>query len=346
MIRMNKIQKRTEEIRQFIQKNVEEHPRNITSVVSIEFDISRQASHKHVKALVSDGHLLAHGNTRNRTYEAKPIVDFSIELPLVGLEEDKIWREHVRPLMNDLPSNVLNICHYGFTKMVNNAIDHSDGSLISILVRRTFNTITLDVEDDGVGIFSKIQKDFHLDDPLHAILELSKGKLTSDPSRHTGEGIFFTSRMFDRFYILSGYLVFVHDEKTADFLVDDHEEEYFTGTVIRMIVNPNVNRTTQEVFDLYTTADDFGFSKTHVPVSLAIYGEEKLISRSQAKRLLVRFEKFKEIILDFANVESIGQAFADEIFRVFQSQHPKIHLTPYRANDQVQKMIAHVTGGK
>jgi len=63
--------------------------------------------------------------------------------------------------------------------------------------------------------------------------------------------------------------------------------------------------------------NDFGFSKTHIPVFLAAYGEDNLISRSQAKRLLVRFERFKEIILDFENVESIGQAFADEIFRVF-----------------------------
>jgi len=33
---------------------------------------------------------------------------------------------------------------------------------------------------------------------------LAKGKLTTDPKRHSGEGIFFSSRMFDEFDILSG----------------------------------------------------------------------------------------------------------------------------------------------
>lgn len=47
-----------------------------------------------------------------------------------------------------------------------------------------------------------------LDLPSHAILELSKGKFTSDPARHSGEGIFFTSRMCDKFEILSKGLFF------------------------------------------------------------------------------------------------------------------------------------------
>jgi hypothetical protein len=55
------------------------------------------------------------------------------------------------------------------------------------------------VRNDGICIFNKTAEDFNLDDERHAILELSKGKLTSDPSRHNGEGIFFTSRMFDDF---------------------------------------------------------------------------------------------------------------------------------------------------
>ena len=80
--------------------------------------------------------------------------------------------------------------------------------------------------------------------------------------------------------------------------------------------------------------------KTQVPVFLAIYGNENLISRSQAKRLLVRFEKFKTIILDFEGVDMIGQAFADEIFRVFQNTHPTIDIRPINTNEQVEKMIS------
>ena len=50
-------------------------------------------------------------------------------------------------------------------------------------------------------------------------------------------------------------------------------------------------------------------------------------------------EKFREIILDFKDVEEIGQAFADEIFRVFQNEHPNINLHPINTNEQIAKMI-------
>jgi hypothetical protein len=329
--------RKTEKIRQFILENVEDHPANITMVVAERFGVSRQAAHKHVSHLLDDGLLLSTGTTRNRKYIPKPLVDFSIELPLQGMEEDKIWRQYIRPLLENLTPNVLNICQYGFTEMVNNAIDHSDGTKLMILVSRTYKLIEIDIIDDGIGIFNKIQKAFNLDDSLHAILELSKGKLTSDPNRHTGEGIFFTSRVFDRFFILSGYLSFAHLEKN-DILIEN-KKDFRQGTAIMMEINAMTNRTTQQVFDAYTSKDDYGFSKTIVPVFLTTYGDENLISRSQAKRLLTRFEKFKEIILDFSKVDSIGQAFADEIFRVFHNQNPNINITYINANDDVKKMI-------
>jgi anti-sigma regulatory factor (Ser/Thr protein kinase) len=338
---MNKLQQKTKEIRQFIFENVEEHPSDITTVVSTKFGISRQASHRHIQKLVSEGLIIASGNTRNRTYEVKPLVDFSVELLLPGLEEDKVWREHIRPLMNGVPRNVFDICHYGFTEIVNNAIDHSEGTILSVSLERTYRKITLSIMDNGVGIFNKIQKELNLDDPLHAILELSKGKLTTDPARHSGEGIFFTSRMFDKFTVFSGKLFFSYQGE-IDWLLEDNQE-FSKGTGVILEISVSSKRTAQQVFDRFTTTGDYGFSKTHVPVFLAAYGDENLISRSQAKRLLTRFERFKEIILDFTDVSTIGQAFADEIFRVFQTQNPDIHLVPINMTEQVQKMIAHVT---
>ena len=55
------------------------------------------------------------------------------------------------------------------------------------------------VSDDGRGVFDKLQETFDLNDPQQAMLELSKGKLTSEPARHTGRGLFFTSRLADVF---------------------------------------------------------------------------------------------------------------------------------------------------
>jgi anti-sigma regulatory factor (Ser/Thr protein kinase) len=65
--------------------------------------------------------------------------------------------------------------------------------------------------DHGIGIFNKIKNMLGLLDERHAVLELTKGKLTTDPRGHTGEGIFFTSRMFDTFYILSGEVFLSHN---------------------------------------------------------------------------------------------------------------------------------------
>ena len=91
--------------------------------------------------------------------------------------------------------------------------------------------------------------------------------------------------------------------------------------------------------DRFSSGDDYGFNKTVVPVNLAQCGNEALISRSQAKRLLARVELFKTVLFDFRGVKEIGQAFADEIFRVFANHHPEIELLPLHANAEVVQMI-------
>ena len=40
--------------------------------------------------------------------------------------------------------------------------------------------------------------------------------------------------------------------------------------------------------------------------------EDFLVARSQAKRLLERFDRFEEVVLDFDGVRQVGQGFADE----------------------------------
>jgi hypothetical protein len=48
---------------------------------------------------------------------------------------------------------------------------------------------------------------------------------------------------------------------------------------------------------------------------------------------------FKEVTLDFKDVKSIGQAFADEIFRVFPNMNPDTAITAQNTNTEVQYMI-------
>ena len=257
------------------------------------------------------------------------------------MDEDRVWREKIHPILPQIKEDILDICQYGFTEMLNNVIDHSQSKYVEITVEYNSLKIVFYIIDNGIGIFNKIQKDFNLESPKHAILELAKGKLTSDPTRHTGEGIFFTSRIFDIFFIQSESLSFF-GHNNSDFIFENLQEKTEKGTGVYMQINLNSSLNIKDVFDEYTAdKNDYGFSKTIVPVKLLQEGEA-LVSRSQAKRLIVRFEKFKKVVLDFDGVKFIGQAFADEIFRVFQNQYPNLLLVYINANDDVEKMIKHV----
>ena len=327
-------------IRRFILEHVEKSSPDVAKATAQKFGISRQAVNKHLRRLLEEGALKRSGNTRARVYSLAPLVewrrDFEIE---PNLAEDLAWTRQVKSVLGDLPANVLDIWQYGFTEMFNNAIEHSGGSTISIHVEATAAAAEMVISDDGYGIFKKIQHALDLLDERHSILELSKGKLTTDPEHHTGEGIFFSSRMFDRFAILSGGVYFSHSFGDAeDWILQ--RNNISDGTAVLMSLGNRTSRTSKEIFDEFTSSDDYGFTKTVVPVRLAQYGSDQLISRSQAKRVLARVELFKTVLFDFAGVETIGQAFADEIFRVFALQHPDMELAPVNANPDVMRMIA------
>src|SRR3989338_2607764 len=338
----------SEDIRNFILENIEHHPSDISALAGGKFSISRQAIHLHLKNLEKEGVISSEGSTRGKKYFLRVMLERHWTISLgSGLQEDRVWREHIEPLMKqiNIKSSVTDICHYGFTEMVNNVLDHSVAQTFSMSFKATAKNIRMSVSDNGVGIFEKIKQAYKLEDHRHAILELAKGKVTVDPERHTGEGIFFTTRMFDYFAILSGRLFYSRRSKGDDWLIEDKDSDH-RGTYVVMEIDRNSPRTAKEIFDQFASeAHHYGFTKTHVPVKLAIYGHENLISRSQAKRLLARFDKFKEVLLDFDGVKKIGQAFADEIFRVYKNEHPSVEIVWIRANEEVEKMIQRVQDG-
>lgn len=339
---MSTVRARGEEIRKFILVNVQANPNNISRLASDRFSITRQAVNGHLNRLVQEGSLREKGKTRSRTYELAPLVEWSHEYPLntsTAPEEDVVWRNDISAILGPLPENVRDIWAYGFTEMFNNARDHSGGSLVDVSIKKTAIATQMLVADDGVGIFRKIQKAMNLLDERHAVFELSKGKLTTAPDRHSGEGIFFTSRVFDSFDILSGGVFFKHQFGDDEDWLSERKTPA-DGTAVFMSLNNHTARTTKKVFDQYAGgSDNYGFNKTVVPVELAQYGNDKLISRSQAKRVMARVDLFTTVVLDFKDVPTIGQAFADEVFRVFAKEHPGIELLPIRANAEVKQMI-------
>ncbi len=338
---MARVRQRGEEIRHFILEHTEKHPADISNFVSEHFKITRQAVNKHLQRLVREKSLEETGHTRNRVYKLATLVEWQKYYPIsADLAEDVVWSDDVSLVLGQLPENVLDIWHYAFTEIFNNAISHSGGSQVRVRIAKTaVNTIVV-IADNGIGIFKNIQTKLDLLDERHAVLELSKGKLTTDPKHHTGEGIFFTSRMCDNFSIISDEVHFMHTfGNIEDWIFQPEGDTFQNSTSVVMRLDNHTSRTAKKIFDQYTSGDDYGFTKTVVPVRLAQYGNDKLISRSQAKRVLERVDLFKIVLFDFTGVPTIGQAFADEIFRVFHLRHPEIEIHPIHANSEVMRMI-------
>jgi len=334
------IHKRGELVRKFIIEHVYAHPENIIKLTAEQFDCSRQAVHKHMQRLIAEGAITETGNTRSKRYGLAPLVEWQKSYSLPSkISEDQVWREDVAPSLGQMAANVTGIWHYGFTEMFNNAIEHSDAELLTVRCQKTAASTEIGIYDNGVGIFKKIQAAMGLLDERHAVLELTKGKFTTDPAHHSGEGIFFSSRMFDDFAILSGGVHFSHEfDKREDWIVQPGQEA--RGTLVSMRLHSHTARTTKKVFDKFSVGEDYGFTKTVVPVKLTQYGDDNLVSRSQARRLLVRIEKFKIVVFDFAGVAAIGQAFADEVFRVFARHHLEIAITAINTSSEVKRMIS------
>jgi len=234
-----------------------------------------------------------------------------------------------------LPQTAQNILHYALTELVNNVIDHSAAPEVVVEVALEANTVVMMVKDEGVGIFNHIRECLALQSELDALQELSKGKTTTMPDKHTGEGVFFTSKVSSRFEIRSGGLRWVVDNRLDDMAIGMLEPPV-KGTTIHLEVDPAEVRDLTEVFAEYT--EDFQFTKTRTVIKLFAFGTE-FVSRSQAKRLVHGLERFREVVLDFKGVNLVGQGFADEVFRVWAHQHPEVELVPIEMNDAVAFMI-------
>jgi hypothetical protein len=309
--------------------------------------VSRQFAHKQLAALVKRGQLQKIGTTRGAYYiktapgqpkgAAGTTGAIAQKLRTQGLEEDQVMHalETTAAPLKRLSPPAKKIVHYAFCEMLNNAIEHSRAKYAEILLAEAGSTFYFEVIDRGIGIFASIRKKFGLKDDFEALQELLKGKSTTAKEKHSGEGVFFTSKAADRFTIESAKLRLTIDNLENDVFVN--ETPFRKGTKIGFSINRHTKRSLLPIFKAYTD-EEYRFSKTKVTVKLYEHNVEQ-VSRSQARRLLFGLEKFQTIILDFTKVKGIGQAFADEIFRVFAKGHPKISLQPVNASRSVLFMI-------
>lgn len=307
--------------------------------------VTRQAVSPHLRRLLADSKIVKTGSTRAARYfpfeSAAPARTLKRNLAVRGLDESAVYGQIAVGLtLAQLPGSVESIVHYAFTEVLNNAIDHSMSERCTVEVRLDAAKIRFAVRDTGIGAFYSIADKFRLPNEHDAMIELIKGKTTTQPDAHSGEGIFFVSRAADRFLLRSHRLQIEWDNKRGDVFVS--EPRFLKGTLATFEIDRNSRTRLENVFaEFAPEAYDFQFRKTRVLVKLL---RKDYVSRSEAKRLLHNLEKFSEIELDMREVQSVGQGFADEIVRVFATAHPDIVIRFVNGSDAVTAMIKHVSG--
>lgn len=309
---------------------------------------SRQSVNSVIRGMVGSGLLLKGGATAGSFYVLPQNIhlignEVTVKLKREGLEEHKIFNElkEKAPFINDLKENVSSVLFYAFTEMLNNAIEHSRSRYVEIRVRKDEKDITFIIKDFGVGVFRNVMQERKLKSPLEAIQDLLKGKTTTQPHSHTGEGIFFTSKVADVFILESFGNRLRIDNTIKDIFIEELAPQK-KGTKVVFVLSLGSKKHLDDVFNQFVTEPgEVGFDKTEIKVRLYASGTV-YISRSQARRILAGLNKFKTIILDFDRVTTVGQAFADEIFRVFQQKYPDIEVVPINMAESVQFMVDRV----
>jgi len=315
------------------------------------FGVSRQYVSKLLSGLVKDNVLIKIGSTRSAFYTTEEFLQknpkltpnsYTKILANKNLEEHRILNDVERQFLPVLKisENVKSIFEYAFLEMLNNAIEHATSKKIKIFISLNNNVLTFIVDDFGIGAFKNIMQKKNLNSEIEAIQDLLKGKTTTAPKLHSGEGIFFTSKVGDEFILDSYGYQFIANNIIKDIFIKKVKGQK-QGTKVTFRININDRHHLNDIFKKYTNIgedSDYGFDKTEIRVRLYIMGGIH-ISRSQARRVLSGLDKFKVVVMDYDKVPIVGQAFADEIYRVFKDKKPDIEIQDINMNESVKFMV-------
>ena len=322
----------------YLLEKIQQNSPSISKVVADNFGVNQNTVHVYIKELLEQNIIkrVQRGKYELITKE----YEYNLKRSEGALDSDTYaFHACLESHIKDYAENIRQIWTYTFSEMVNNVMDHSCAKNLKIIVEQDYLDTTVLIKDDGVGIFEKIKTYFNLPSVDEAICELFKGKLTTDSVNHSGEGIFFSSKMMDNFFILSSGRIFTNNKYDNSRIIN-MAAETFEGTCVVMTLSNFSHKQSYEVFDLYSNQEG-SFVKTRIPLKNIF--DAAPVSRSQAKRVCNRLERFKEVILDFDGLDWMGQGFAHQLFVVFKQEHPNIEFMPINMNEPVTKMYQHVT---
>jgi anti-sigma regulatory factor (Ser/Thr protein kinase) len=318
-----------------------QHPSDLPQHLMERTGTSRSAAAAALRRLVGMNWLSRDGTPRRPVFRPGLLRQVVRRYPLQALSEDLPWSRDFAPFF-DLPREVNRMTQHAFGELVNNAIDHSEGTTVTVSLRQTPSHVQLLVSDDGRGVFDKIQESFSLGDAHQAMLELSKGKLTSQPARHSGRGLFFTSRLADVFDLHANAAAFQRRDwdrtgwKPGKPLKRQGTSVYF-GLAL------DTPRTLESVLRAHSLdGQGFDFERTIVPLRLVASDVAGLESRAQARRVAHRLNRFKHAEIDFNGISHIGHSFADELFRVLAADTAGVDMVPVNMAPDVAAMVGSI----
>lgn len=320
------------------------HPNRLPQALAAQAGIGLPRARKLVSQLCDAGWLLREGPVNRPQYRPGPLRQVVQRYALDGLEEDRPWRLDFAPCF-DLPPAVAEMTQHAFTELLNNAIDHSQGHQVTVSLRQTPTQVQLLVSDNGRGLFETIRQDFAIDDPALAVLELSKGRLTSQPARHTGRGLFYLARLADVMDLHANAVAYQHREWQPQQWVRGRAVRE-VGSAIYLAIRLDTERRLDEVLrSASLDGEGYDLERAQIPLRLLTSELVALESRAQARRVTARLGQFRQAELDFSGVDRIGHGFADELFRVFARESQGVELVVRHANEAVTRMIAMARAG-
>ena len=318
------------------------HPNRLDAELAAHAQVSLRTARCALKRLAELNWLANTGSPRRPSYRPGLLRQVVHRYALAGLEEDTPWQLDFAPFFA-LPPAVNRMVQHAFSELLNNAIDHSGGSHVTVSLRQTASHVQLLVSDNGCGLFQNIAQAFAIDSPQLAMLELSKGKLTSQPQRHSGHGLFFTSRLAEVFDLHANAAAF---QKRAWDGQGWHERRALKheGTSVYASFALDTPRTLEAVRKAHSLDGlGAGFERTVVPLRMLTSVVTGLESRAQARRVGSRLSEFQRVELDFSGVADVGHAFADELLRVLACNAPAVELVPMNMSPAVAAMVRSVS---
>lgn len=315
-----------------------QHPTRLDAELAERTGVSLRTARRALARLVEMNWLTREGTARRPAYRPGLLRQVVRRYSLTGLEEDVPWARDFAPFF-ELPTAVNRMVQHSFCELLNNAIDHSGGTHVTVSLRQTAGHAQLLVSDDGRGVFEQIAETFSIANPSLAMLELSKGKLTSQPLRHSGQGLFFTSRLADVFDLHANAAAFQQRSWDARGWRPQRALKH-AGTSVYASFALDTARTLASVRQQYSLdGAGVGFERTVVPLRLITSDVIGLESRAQARRAGARLGSFRRAEVDFGGVEQVGHAFADELFRVLAREQPGVQLVPMNMSPAVAAMV-------